>query len=275
MNTNTDSAVIFQAIIAPTSKEKNEIIADLEIVFKNAKDFMPVAALFEKQHNKLIKSIGEIKIFLIANDVEARISVELHSEYEQDTIFEDHARTFRDFFLKNIEGVRKVFDISNQIVNENKTPTLEVTNLKSEDLNHVERRDESTVSINNVFSAKLADFLNKQIDQKIDIEVDGATIELPKPAQKILSEKISDKQTIHNFKIRIMSVNSDDAFFRFKKIGDKKQYKGRYDDIETRKKLLLYQYNDEVLNTQFHATLKTGLLSHELTDFELISIIEE
>jgi hypothetical protein len=177
--------------------------------------------------------------------------------------------------LKNIEGVRKVFDISNQIVNENKTPTLEVTNLKSEDLNHVERRDESTVSINNVFSAKLADFLNKQIDQKIDIEVDGATIELPKPAQKILSEKISDKQTIHNFKIRIMSVNSDDAFFRFKKIGDKKQYKGRYDDIETRKKLLLYQYNDEVLNTQFHATLKTGLLSHELTDFELISIIEE
>jgi hypothetical protein len=98
MNTNTDSAVIFQAIIAPTSKEKNEIIADLEIVFKNAKDFMPVAALFEKQHNKLIKSIGEIKIFLIANDVEARISVELHSEYEQDTIFEDHARTFRDFF---------------------------------------------------------------------------------------------------------------------------------------------------------------------------------
>jgi hypothetical protein len=275
MNTNTDSAVIFQAIIAPTSKEKNEIIADLEIVFKNAKDFMPVAALFEKQHNKLIKSIGEIKIFLIANDVEARISVELHSEYEQDTIFEDHARTFRDFFLKNIEGVRKVFDISNQIVNENKTPTLEVTNLKSEDLNHVERRDESTVSINNVFSAKLADFLNKQIDQKIDIEVDGATIELPKPAQKILSEKISDKQTIHNFKIRIMSVNSDDAFFRFKKIGDKKLYKGRYDDIETRKKLLLYQYNDEVLNTQFHATLKTGLLSHELTDFELISIIEE
>ena len=65
--------------------------------------------------------------------------------------------------MKNIEGVRKVFDISNQIVNENKTPTLEVTNLKSEDLNHVERRDESTVSINNVFSAKLADFLNKQI----------------------------------------------------------------------------------------------------------------
>lgn len=269
---SNNTPIIFETIIASTYATDAGFITDYEAAEQNLVDFNKIAELFIKQHEKEIASIGEFRRQLTTNNYESKISVVLVLEADQSELFNEISEEYRDIFKKYIQSAKKVFDISSQIIDKNLKPSLKITHSKTEELNKVEQEDDNIITINNKFTAQLANVLNKQNNEQIHIEVGGEPIDLPKPPKKIISEKISDRNTPKILQIKIMSVNNDDAFFRFKEIGNPKKLKGRYEDLETRRKLILAQLEEDQLCAEFYQTSTTGFLSQDDPIYELVSV---
>jgi hypothetical protein len=271
---SNNTPIIFETIIASTYATEAGFVTDYESAEQNLIDFNKIAELFIKQHGKEIASIGEFRRQITTNNYESKISVVLVLEADQAELFNDISDEYRNIFKEYIQSTQKVFDISSKIMDRNLKPSLKITQSKTDEPNKVAQENENTITINNKFTAQLANVLNKQNNEQIHIEVGGEPIALPKPPKKIFSEKISDRTTPKRMKIKIMSVNNDDAYFRFKETGNPKKLKGRYENLETRRKLLLAQLEENQLCVDFFQTSNTGFLSQDDPIYELASITE-
>jgi hypothetical protein len=146
-------------------------------------------------------------------------------------IFGGHVIQLRNFLAQTFESANKLLTYSTDLISDNKLPNILISeNIHDHEI--VKIAEDGAIITSNVFALNLAEIIGKNnhilSNLQNKVKIGDEILPLPSADLCVKDKKIIDNSDIKTFDIQIMSVNTHNDLFLFKKKSVGKTFSGKY-----------------------------------------------